>query len=426
MVDYFIIVKDADYSTEIKSFLHTVSSDRKREVNSITLCADNNSVCDLTSGEKYKLFIKAIKEIKHTYCFAGIILLCSRRFYDIPEYDKSLKCAVLNLLKKIAADTAGIELPCAVYETEDSGISRLINELSHEIYWITSFKSSGGISGTALYNAYDDSKINCNQSEFYEVDFKNSVKDVYEKYLSGKSIVLQTVGDSITWGLNHCTPEQTYTAELCKLFAENTSADIVRYDSIAPRNTGRIKGFERIEVRNNGADRKISIIRNGVGGDSVLRALKRYEDFTGEITEGLRPDIITLLFGVNDALENDPMKFVSENIFKTNLQLLIKTIYTFNPEAAVVLLTPSYNDDGTTDKSCLDKYAKKVKEVGVEFNIPVIDIHKKWMEHLITGSENNGQREWLSNVKWDMTHLSPIGSRAMAEHIFDGLKNLIK
>ena len=259
-----------------------------------------------------------------------------------------------------------------------------------------------------------------------ELGQMNQIKDVYEKYLSGKSIVLQTVGDSITWGLNHCTPEQTYTAELCKLFAENTSADIVRYDSIAPRNTGRIKGFERIEVRNNGADRKISIIRNGVGGDSVLRALKRYEDFTGEITEGLRPDIITLLFGVNDALENDPMKFVSENIFKTNLQLLIKTIYNFNPEAAVVLLTPSYNDDGTTDKSCLDKYAKKVKEVGVEFNIPVIDIHKKWMEHLITGSENNGQREWLSNVKWDMTHLSPIGSRAMAEHIFDGLKNLIK
>lgn len=426
MIDCFLIVKDGDYNGEINSFLHTISAERKREINSITLCADNRSVCDLVSVGEYGRFIKAVKELKHNCCFAGIILLCGPRFYEIESVQNDLKASIVNMLKKVAEDTAGIELPCAVYETADSGISRLINELSHEIYWITSFKDNGGISDTALYNAYDDSKNNCNQSEFYEVDFKNSVRDVYVKYLSGQSIVLETVGDSITWGLNHCTPEQTYTAELCKLLAKNTSADIVRYDGIAPRNTGRLKGFERIEMRNNRADRKISVIRNGVGGDSVLRSLKRYEDFTGEITDGLRPDIITLLFGVNDALKNDPMKFVSENIFKVNLQLLIKTIYTYNPEAAVVLLTPSYNDDGMTEKSCLDKYAKKVKEVSVEFNIPVIDIHKKWMEHLITGSENNGQREWLSNVKWDMTHLSPIGSRVMAEHIFEGLKNLIK
>lgn len=426
MVDYFLIVKDGNYNGEIELFLNMVSKDRAREVKSIILCAENHSLCDLVLCDEYNNFIQNTRGIKEHHCFDGIIFLCGFRFYSIKDIENNLKDQICKTLKKIALDVAGIELPCVIYETENTKISCLINALSHEVHWITSAKDVNGISCNAIYNAFDDSKNNCNQSEFYNVDFKNSVKDIYNKYINGQNITIQTLGDSITWGMNHCTSDQTYTAELCKLLAENTSADIVRYDGIAPRLTGHLKGFERIEMRNNGTKQTINVIRNGVGGDSVLRALKRSEDFTGEIVDGLRPDIITILFGVNDALENDSMKFVSEHIFKINLQLLIKTIYMSNPETAVILLTPSYNDDGSVNKSCLDKYAKKVKEVGAEFDIPVIDIHKKWMDHLVPGSENNGQRDWLSNVKGDMTHLSPLGSRVMAQHIFEGIKQLIK
>ena len=74
---------------------------------------------------------------------------------------------------------------------------------------------------------------------------------------------------------------------------------------------------------------------------------------------------------------------------------------------------------GSLTASCVDAYSERVKEIAKEFQLPLIDIHKKWMEHLQVGSKNYGQRDWLSNQPGDSTHLSPKGAEVMAQHIFD-------
>ena len=43
------------------------------------------------------------------------------------------------------------------------------------------------------------------------------------------------------------------------------------------------------------------------------------------------------------------------------------------------------------------------------------------MKHLIVGTENYGQREWLSCIEGDSCHFSPVGSIKTAEFIFNEL-----
>lgn len=88
-----------------------------------------------------------------------------------------------------------------------------------------------------------------------------------------------------------------------------------------------------------------------------------------------------------------------------------------NPNVEIVLMTPTYNDEGTGVQSCLDPYCKNVIELALKY----IDMHKLWMEHLIVGSDNYGQRNWLSGAIGDTCHFSKKGAANAAEFIFSEL-----
>ena len=77
-------------------------------------------------------------------------------------------------------------------------------------------------------------------------------------------------------------------------------------------------------------------------------------------------------------------------------------------------MTPTYYDRGTERKSCLDPYAVAMKAVASERNVPMIDLHRLWMDHMCLNGENYGQGSWLNG---DRCHPSDEGHAAIAHEI---------
>ncbi len=251
------------------------------------------------------------------------------------------------------------------------------------------------------------------------INFKNFFDSKISK---ASEVTVIAVGDSITWGLNHCTNEQTYCAELCRLFAqEYPDTEIERYDGFVTSEAEPLKYYEGPVSVQKGQKGKITIIRSGVGGNTVRRAINRADDFVSTAKTGKKPDIFLLMFGINDALRSDPNKYVPPEKFFEDYNELYDLITKTNPQAEIVFMTPTYFSQGKTRETSLDIYSDKVKILADQKKCLLIDTHKLWMDHLVLDSENNGQRDWLSNCQWDACHFSHVGSKATADFIFEKL-----
>ena len=249
------------------------------------------------------------------------------------------------------------------------------------------------------------------------------VKDYIENKLkNGDNVMIVAVGDSITWGMNHCTADETFCAELAKLFAKHYPAvSVLRYDGVAGGEYKPIKYYEGPLEVSKGTGPKITVVKSGVGGNTVRRAINRSDDFVGTFITGEKPDVFLLMFGINDALSEDKNKYVTPDVYYSDLKELYDLIKTNNPNARTVFLTPTYNDLGLSEKSGLDAYSDKMKALADETGSLLIDTHRLWMDHLVVNSENYGQRDWLSSVPGDACHFSPKGSIETAKFIFDGI-----
>lgn len=255
-----------------------------------------------------------------------------------------------------------------------------------------------------------------------------TVTDFFEKIKTGKDAALCCVGDSITYGLIHCTAEETYTAKLAAQFGfKYPDTAVLRYDgSCGIGDYDTIDGYTGPILVHSGEKSSLTVIRNGVGGNTVSRLIRRIDDFTVLLPNGIKPDVMTVMTGINDALSEDPNKYVTPEQFKLNYRELLKLLAERLPDTAVVLLTPSYNDMGVNDKSRLEPYCEAVKSLAEEYSLPLIDVHSLWMNHLIPGSEHFGQRDWLSDSKYDSCHPTPLGAEMTARYIFDSLVSLSK
>lgn len=249
------------------------------------------------------------------------------------------------------------------------------------------------------------------------------IKNVIEsKFNNGENVLIVAVGDSITWGLNHCSPEETFCAELARRFAKQfPDISVFRYDGIATSGSKPIEYYEGpVKVSCNG-EQTLTVVRSGIGGNTVKKGLARSDDYTGTFITGEEPDVFLLMFGINDALFEDKNKYVTPDVYYSDLREMYNLIKRKNPKSRIVFMTPTYNDTGASLKSCLDPYSDKMKQLAQETDSFLIDTHKLWMEHCQLNSENYGQRDWLSGVEGDACHFSPVGSIETGKFIFNAI-----
>ncbi len=253
-----------------------------------------------------------------------------------------------------------------------------------------------------------------------------SFKPIADKIKNSDNFLIFMIGDSITWGAHASSAEKTYTAVFAQKLAERLeNKKVVRYDGKAvDGREGELMPLESYEgpftvsEGNNGC---VTVVRCGIGGNTVQRILNRKSDFIGKEIEGRTADLFFINAGINDALKSDAKKYISEEGYRTNLEILIDEIKKGNPCADIVLMTPTYNDLGIEPVSHLDPYVAQMIDVAEKYGIPVIDLHHTWMEHLNVGGENYGQGDWLCGVEGDSCHPSDKGHEEIAKNIISVL-----
>lgn len=235
-----------------------------------------------------------------------------------------------------------------------------------------------------------------------------------EKIKHNENVTIEFVGDSVTYGLTHCRAEETYVAKFSLLIAKKFEQyNVFRYDGIVCDEMSPMQGYDGpILVSYSESASRIDIIKNGIGGNTVQRAMNRIDDFTGTLANGSEPDVIFMMFGINDALKSDPKKYVTAEQFKINYKALLDEVRNRNPKAFIIIIAATYNDQS------VDEHCKKSKELAEEENIPYIDLHKLWMDHYREDADHFGQGSWLENNE-DACHPTPEAAHILAQKICD-------
>ncbi|MBE6756997.1 MAG: hypothetical protein E7552_00395 [Ruminococcaceae bacterium] len=252
--------------------------------------------------------------------------------------------------------------------------------------------------------------------------------DIAAAITNAKTYTLFTVGDSITHGGRATSDNTTYTAVLGNLLAARyPERTVKRYDGrmfdTADSELRPLKDYAPAVTIQQGGDRTISVVRSGVGGNTVKRLLSRSADFVNKTIDHHGANLFFINAGINDAIREDPQKFAAPDEYTADLHLLITRIQEAHPDAAIVLMTPTYNDSGNRNTSVLDPYAVAMRNVAKDRGLPLIDLHAVWMQHLQIGGKNYGQDNWLSGVPDDRCHPSDHGHAVIANIIFRHIFN---
>lgn len=247
-----------------------------------------------------------------------------------------------------------------------------------------------------------------------------TVAEIVKKIDVSEEFLIFTLGDSITNGSISTSLENSYTAVLTRRIAERYSdREVLRYDGRQSKTpdgellpVDHFDGPTRVQEGNGG---KLTVVRCGIGGNTVRRLINRRGDYAGRAFEGRVADLFTVMVGINDSLRGDPSKYVTPEQYKKDLYELLALLENANPQADVILMTPTYYHDGSTRESYLDLYAEKMTEVARECALPLIDTHKLWMDRMALGGEGYGQGDWLPS---DKCHPGDVGHKALGEFIF--------
>ena len=282
-----------------------------------------------------------------------------------------------------------------------------IDSADFTTYTVKVIKSVSGVQ--PIFLLFEGQDISVKSFKFNE---DLTVKKIIEK---GKDLTIDFVGDSITWGQSHCKADETYVGIFAKCFAKKFSEySVYRYDGEGEDGQLPIEKFYGPHTVNEGKKGKVDIIRNGVCGNTVKKATERIDNFTNSLVNGKRPDVTFFMFGINDSLYDDEMKYVLPDEFKENYICLLEKFRERNEDSKIVLVTPNWNDKP------LEDYNKKIKEISEEKGLPFIDLYGVWKAHYNKDAVNFGQGDWLSdNPSYDACHPTPIGAKIIGDFIFE-------
>ncbi len=242
---------------------------------------------------------------------------------------------------------------------------------------------------------------------------------IVEKMRNDPNYLIFVIGDSLTQGSGASDPVRLdytakFTEKLAKQFPEKT---VLRVDG-KPR--GDYLGMaypnesRHVPVQRGSDNNKITVVRSGIGGNTVQKIIDRAPDYINKEIGGTTGDLFIIMSGINDfdSEAYDLTKYASPPKYKANLNTLVSNIKAAHPDADIILMTPT---TVRKDGHCLDLYAEQMIAVGASHNIPVIDQHKLWMDHFKEGVGPYGQGDWLS--EGDSCHPTDVGHEAIADEM---------
>ncbi len=114
---------------------------------------------------------------------------------------------------------------------------------------------------------------------------------------------------------------------------------------------------------------KLEMINAGISGHTTINALARIEKDV--ITK--KPDLVVIMFGMNDVTR------VKIDDYEKNLRNI--TQQCLDAGAAVMLCTPnSVYENPARSNEKLNDYSDRVRSIGHDSNLPVVDFFKDWSE----------------------------------------------
>lgn len=157
-------------------------------------------------------------------------------------------------------------------------------------------------------------------------------------------------------------------------------------------------------------DMFIKIFNRGIAGDSI-------HDLTARMEEDclkLRPDVVSILVGVNDAtyrawLHRDPAPLTAED-FEQHCRILIEGMRRENPKVQIVLSTPYLCEttcEHRINKRRLEEYIPVITRLAEEYDCALIPLHA-----IMDREKEEGRTAvWLE----DGVHPTPAGALFLAD-----------
>lgn len=155
------------------------------------------------------------------------------------------------------------------------------------------------------------------------------------------------------------------------------------------------------------------------------------------VYEEIQPgDVVIMQFGHNDAAENKTERYVDIEGYKEFLRLFVSQ--TLQKGASPIILTPVARNypwkDGKLENVHGD-YPKAAKEVAEEMGVTLIDLNQLSIDFFSSKGKEYVSETYFMNLpagvyeaypdgEEDNTHFQPEGAKAVAQLVFDVLKQL--
>jgi lysophospholipase L1-like esterase len=160
------------------------------------------------------------------------------------------------------------------------------------------------------------------------------------------------------------------------------------------------------------ADLEIEIIGAGISGNKVPDLQKRLQS---DVLDK-KPTLVVIYIGINDVWHWNRDAGTTKEDYEAGLRDIIGRCR--QAGARVVLCTPSVIGERTDGSNpfdeMLDQYAAISRRVAAELSCPLVDLRKRFLEHLKQHNPDNAERGVLTT---DGVHLTAAGNRLVADSI---------
>ncbi|WP_158543987.1 GDSL-type esterase/lipase family protein [Cohnella sp. OV330] len=234
--------------------------------------------------------------------------------------------------------------------------SRIPDGSHHPIYGMRPFdQATYPDYSNRAYTVYADYAIEAGQVEAAvtaaDVERSGLLERTIRKLANGEEATYVVYGDSISAGGEASEPRLAYY---------NRFAD--QLGRLFPRG-------------------RLSVVNKSIGGEASVGGAKRVD---ADVVP-LRPDLVSIGYGMNDQYKLDDGNSVSLEDFEKNLRHMIDTIREAC-DSDIVLVTPCEpNPNWLYASGDIPHYADTVRRLGRAYGIGVADAHALWREELAAG-----------------------------------------